>query len=170
MTSESYLWTFQTELENAFLESNIKSEMLCWQCEMYKHQIGKHQPFLTLNSCIFFTSEVNTNEIFFVQHRVFENRGGSSFDEKGGAMLKWWQVFNRGSGSMFPENVLDFGSLKRHFLHFEDTFEQNIKVSNHIIIRLSHHIFKKYFGPNEIIPTLSVSLHEIAKLDMVDVT
>ena len=71
---------------------------------------------------------------------------------------------------MFPENVLDFGSLKRHFLHFEDTFEQNIKVSNHIIIRLSHHIFKKYFGPNEIILTLSVSLHEIAKLDMVDVT
>ena len=63
----------------------------------------------------------------------------------GGAMLKWWQVFNRGFGSMSPENFLDFGSLKWHFQHFEDTFEHNIKVSNHIVNRLSHHIFKKYF-------------------------
>ena len=71
---------------------------------------------------------------------------------------------------MPPENVLDFGSLKRHFQHFEDTFEQNIKISIHIVNRVSHHIFEKYFGPNEIILTLSVSLHEIAKLNMADVT
>ena len=108
---------------------------------------------------------------FFLSNTGFLRTGvDPALMKMGGAMLKWWQVFNRGFGSMFPENVLDFGSLKRHFLHFEDTFEQNIKVSNHIIIRLSHHIFKKYFGPNEIILTLSVSLHEIAKLDMVDVT
>ena len=50
---------------------------------------------------------------------------------------------------MLPENVLDFGSLKRHFQHFEGTFEQNIKVSNHIFNRVPHHIFKKYFGPND---------------------
>ena len=27
---------------------------------------------------------------------------------------------------MTPRNVLNFGSLKRHFLHFEGTFERNI--------------------------------------------
>ena len=67
---------------------------------------------------------------------------------------------------------LDLGSLKRHFQHFEDTIEQNIKVSNHIVNSVSHHIFKKYFGPNEIILTFSVSLklHEIVKLNMADVS
>ena len=69
-------------------------------------------------------------------------------------------------------NILDLWSLKRYFQHFEDTFEQNIKVSNHIINSVSHHILKKYFGPNEIILTFSVSLklHEIEKLNMADVT
>ena len=48
----------------------------------------------------------------------------------------------------------------------------DIKVSNHIVNSVSHHIFKKYFRPNEIILTFSVSLelHEIAKLNMADVT
>ena len=74
---------------------------------------------------------------------------------------------------MSPGNVLDLGSLIwGHFQHFEDTFEQNIKVLNHIVNGVSHHILKKYFGPNEIILTFSVSpeLHEIAKLNMADVT
>ena len=73
---------------------------------------------------------------------------------------------------MSPCNFLDLGSLKRHFQHFEDSFEQNIKVSNHIVNSVSHDIFTKYFGPNEIILTFSVSLelHEIAKLNMADVT
>ena len=31
-----------------------------------------------------------------------------------------------GSGGMPPGNFWKFGSLKRHFLHFEGTFEQNI--------------------------------------------
>ena len=31
-----------------------------------------------------------------------------------------------GSGGIPPGNILKFGSLKRHFLHFEGTFEQNI--------------------------------------------
>ena len=53
---------------------------------------------------------------------------------------------------------LDLGSLKRHFQHFEDTFEQNIKVSNLIVNSVFHHIFKKCFDPNEIILTFSVSL------------
>ena len=30
-----------------------------------------------------------------------------------------------GSGGMPPGNCLKFGSLKRHFMHFEGTFEQN---------------------------------------------
>ena len=34
--------------------------------------------------------------------------------------------FLGGSGGMPPGNVLKFGSLKWHFLHFEGTFEQNI--------------------------------------------
>ena len=40
----------------------------------------------------------------------------------------------RGGGRLRYEKVttLNFGSLKRRFLHFEGTFEQNIKVSNHI--------------------------------------
>ena len=72
---------------------------------------------------------------------------------------------------MCPGNFLDLESLKRHFQHFEDTFEQNIKISNHIVNSVSNHIeFKKYFGPNEIVLTFSVSLHEIAKLNMADVT
>ena len=33
-----------------------------------------------------------------------------------------------GPGACSPGNVLEFGSLKRHFLHFEGTFEQNIYV------------------------------------------
>ena len=70
---------------------------------------------------------------------------------------------------MSPRNLLDLGSLKRHFQNFEDTFEQNIKISNYIVNGVFHYIFKKYFGPNEIILTFSVSLHEIAKLNMTDV-
>ena len=31
-----------------------------------------------------------------------------------------------GSGGIPPGNFLKLGSLKRHFLHFEGTFEQNI--------------------------------------------
>ena len=31
-----------------------------------------------------------------------------------------------GPGASPPENFLKFGSLKRHFLHFEGTFEENI--------------------------------------------
>ena len=47
-----------------------------------------------------------------------------------------------------------------------------MKVSKYIVNSVSHHILKKYFGPNEIILTFSVSLelHEIAKLNMADVT
>ena len=67
-------------------------------------------------------------------------------------------IFLVGSGGMSLGNVLDLGSLKRHFQHFEGTFEQNIKVSNHIINSVSHHISKEYFGPNEIILTFSVRL------------
>ena len=37
-----------------------------------------------------------------------------------------------GFGGMPPRKYLKFGSRKWHFLHFEDTFEQNLKVSNHI--------------------------------------
>ena len=73
-----------------------------------------------------------------------------------------------GSGGYFGFGV----SETAYFQHFEDSFEQNIKVSNHIVNSVSHHIFKKYFGPNEIILTFSASLelHQIAKLNMADVT
>ena len=71
---------------------------------------------------------------------------------------------------MSPENLLDLWFLKRHFQQFEDTLEQNIKISNYIVNSVSHHIFKKTFGPKEIILTFSVSLHEIAKLNIADVT
>ena len=57
---------------------------------------------------------------------------------------------------MCRANILDLGSLRRHFQHFDVTFEQNIKVSNHIVNSVSHHILKKYLGPNEIILTFSI--------------
>ena len=100
-------------------------------------------------------------------HVVCRGGGGG-----GGRVTLKRRHFLCGSGGMSPGNVLDLGSLKRHFQHFEDSFEQNIKVSNHIVNSVSHHIVKKYFGSNEIILTFSVSpeLHEIAKLNMADVT
>ena len=41
-------------------------------------------------------------------------------------------IFLGAPGAYPLENVFKFGSRKCHFLHFEDTFEQNLKVSNHI--------------------------------------
>ena len=35
-----------------------------------------------------------------------------------------------GSGGIPPGNVLKFGSLKWHFVHFEGAFVQNLKVLN----------------------------------------
>ena len=40
------------------------------------------------------------------------------------------------SGGM-PVKFFNFVSLKRHFLHFKGTFEQNIKVLNHIFNSVS---------------------------------
>ena len=48
--------------------------------------------------------------------------------------LKW-----RVSGGVSPGKFLNFESLKRHFLYFEGTFEQNIKVFNHIFNSVSQH-------------------------------
>ena len=45
---------------------------------------------------------------------------------------------------MPPGNFLNFESLKRHFLHFEGTFE----LITFLTVYLT--IFNKYFGPNEI--------------------
>ena len=46
--------------------------------------------------------------------------------------LLWWHI-SRGSGCMLPrEKFWIFGSLKQHFLRFEDTFQENIKVWNPI--------------------------------------
>ena len=52
--------------------------------------------------------------------------------ELGYVIKKLRQIFRGGPGVCPPGNILNFGSLKRHFLHFEGTFEQNIKVLNHI--------------------------------------
>ena len=41
------------------------------------------------------------------------------------------------SGGMPPGKILNLGSLKLHFLHFEGTFEQNIKVLNLIFDSVS---------------------------------
>ena len=43
-----------------------------------------------------------------------------------------WRHISRGSRGIPRGKCLKFGSRKWHFLHFEDTFEQNLKVSNHI--------------------------------------
>ena len=92
--------------------------------------------------------------------------------EPRGVRLTWRHISRCVGGGMSPGCFLDLGSLKQHFQHFEVPFEQNIKVSNHIVNSVSHHIFKKYFGPNEIILTFSVSLelHEIVKLNMADIS
>ena len=37
-------------------------------------------------------------------------------------------IFLGGPGAWPPGNLLNFGSRKWHFVHFEDTFEQNLKV------------------------------------------
>ena len=38
-----------------------------------------------------------------------------------------------GVGACPPGTFLNFGWLKQHFLHFEETLEQNINVLNHIL-------------------------------------
>ena len=80
-------------------------------------------------------------------------RGGSSFDEIGRGSQNDDILLggSRPCSDKFSDSV---GSQKRNFQHFED---------------VSHHILKKYFDPNEIILTFSVSPHEIAKLNMADV-
>ena len=39
------------------------------------------------------------------------------------------------SGACSAGKCVNYGSLKRHFLHFEDTLEQNIKVLNDIFLQ-----------------------------------
>ena len=52
---------------------------------------------------------------------------------------------------MLCQKNLNYGSLKRHFLHFEGTLEQNIKVLNDIFLQRIHLIvLSYYFSPNEI--------------------
>ena len=63
-----------------------------------------------------------------------------------------------GPGACLHGKFLNFESLKRHFLHFEGTFKQSIKVFNHIFNSVQClTIFNKYFGPNEI--RLSFAFH-----------
>ena len=47
-------------------------------------------------------------------------------------LLKSDDTFLGGPRVCPPGNILNFGCLIRNFLHFEGTFEQNIKVLNHI--------------------------------------
>ena len=64
---------------------------------------------------------------------IFFLRGG-----KIGYVIKKCQHICRGGpGLCSPRKSLNFGSLKCHFLHFEDTFEKNIKVLNHIFNSVS---------------------------------
>ena len=75
---------------------------------------------------------------------VFLFRGGSAFDKKEGVVTLKWRHISRSSETTYRGNVLDFGSLKLNFQHFEVIFEQNRKVSNQIINSVSHNILKKY--------------------------
>ena len=116
-----------------------------------------------------------SNQWNIAQHFYFgvplQTRGGSSFNEKWGVTLKWQHISKGGSGHA-PTEIFGFWVSKTAFPAFLDTFEQNIKVSNHIGNSVSHNIWKKYFGPIEIILTFSVSLelNEIAKLNMADIS
>ena len=47
----------------------------------------------------------------------------------------WWHM-SRGSGGIYPGTIFEIWSRKRHFLHFEGTYEQNAKVLNHIFLKL----------------------------------
>ena len=56
-----------------------------------------------------------------------------------------------GPGACSRGNVLNYGCLKRYFLHFEGTLKQNIKVLNDIFLqRTSIIVLNNYFSPNEI--------------------
>ena len=46
----------------------------------------------------------------------------------------WRQICRGRFRAMPPGKFLKFGSRKWHFLHFECTFEQNLKVLNHFLI------------------------------------
>ena len=69
-------------------------------------------------------------------------------------LLKSDDTFLGGPRVCSPGNILNFGSLVRNFLHFEGTFEQNIKILNHIFNSVNKRrkslmfILKKYFGSN----------------------
>ena len=54
-------------------------------------------------------------------------------------------IFLRGAGACFPGKFLNYGSLKRHFLHFEGILEQNFKVLNDIFLQGISHRFEQLF-------------------------
>ena len=57
----------------------------------------------------------------------------------GGANIrKLTTHLHRGQGTCLLGKYLKFESLKWHFLHLEGTFEQNIKVFNHIFNSVSY--------------------------------
>ena len=68
------------------------------------------------------------------------------WEGKGGGHGQMTTQISGGLGEWPPGNILNFGSLKRHFLDFEDTFEQNIKVLNrcHFFFNCTHK-FANYF-------------------------
>ena len=61
-----------------------------------------------------------------------------------GLQAKCDETFLGVRGDVPPGIILNFGSLKQHFPHFEDTFEQNIKSEIPFFNRVSHH-FKEIF-------------------------
>ena len=53
-------------------------------------------------------------------------------------------TYVRGSGEILRQKILNLGwSLKWHFLHFESTFEQNLKTTNHFFCSVCIHYFKE---------------------------
>ena len=48
---------------------------------------------------------------------------------------KWGKLLFISPGACSAGKFLNYGSLKRHFLHFEGTLEQNIKVLNDILLQ-----------------------------------
>ena len=65
---------------------------------------------------------------------------------------------------MPPGNIFKFGSRKWHFLHFEDTFEQNLNSSIHILTQIYFFVKIKAAVGKQAISIQTIASNEILKI------
>ena len=122
-------------------------ELMAWDLIEIELDNSKFNTFL---NCYFWEKTYTYAEILFtlVVCRQLKSLLGNAVTGPDlpilGLQAKCDETFLGVRGDVPPGILLNFGSLKQHFPHFEDTFEQNIKSEIPFFNRVSRH-FKEIF-------------------------